>query len=240
MTRAIRFLSAATALFVLGGCVSVDTSTFMSQFAGSGALDTGTIVSGLKQALEVGTGNAVASTGRTGGYWSNLAIRIVMPEKFQSVAATLRKVGMGAQVDAFERKMNDAAEAAATQAAPIFVDAIRQMSFADARAILTGPDTAATDYFRAKTSASLKALYQPVVTARMRELGVVATYDGLLAKYAAIPLTTKPALPRIEDYVTDRALEGLFKIVAQEEQQIRHNPAARTTALLQRVFGGPS
>lgn len=240
MARLIRFLSVATALVMLGGCNSGDAGAMLARFTGSGALDTPTIVAGLKQALEVGTGNTVASTSRSGGYWGNLAIRIVLPEKLQKVGGTLRQVGLGGQVDAFERKMNDAAEAAASQAGTIFVDAIRQMSFQDARMILTGSNTAATDYFRAKTSASLKAMYQPIVTARMRELGVVSAYDGMLAKYMAIPLAAKPELPRIEDYVTDRALEGLFRMIAAEEQQIRQNPAARTTALLQKVFASPS
>ncbi len=240
MTRTIRFLLAAGAVLVLGGCNAGDGSSLLSDFMGSGTLDTPTIVSGLKQALEVGTGNAVSSTSRAGGYWSNLAIRIAMPEKLQKVGSTMRKVGLGAQVDGFERKMNDAAEAAASQAGAIFVGAIREMSFADAKAILMGSSTAATDYFRGKTSASLKALYMPVVSARMRELGVVSAYDGLVAKYMAIPLVSKPELPRIEDYVTDKALDGLFTIVAAEERQIRQNPAARTTALLRKVFAARS
>ena len=118
MTRLIRFLSAATALVMLGGCNSGDAGEMLARFTGSGTLDTPTIVAGLKQALEVGTGNAVASTGRAGGYWGNLAIRIVLPEKLQKVGGTLRQVGLGGQVDAFERKMNDAAGPPPARPAP--------------------------------------------------------------------------------------------------------------------------
>jgi acyl-CoA synthetase (AMP-forming)/AMP-acid ligase II len=196
-------------------------------------LDNPTIVAGLKQALEVGTGNAVTQTSAAGGFWNDLAIRILIPEKLQSLAKTLRTVGMGSHVDAFEKKMNDAAEAAAVHAKPIFFDAIREMTFADARGILTGGDTAATDYFRGKTSTKLASLFKPIVKEKMSELGVMKSYDDLLGK---VPLGLKPSFS-VEQYVTDQGLKGLFKVVGDEEKKIRQNPAARVTDLLRRVFG---
>ena len=217
-----------------GGCSS-DGGSLLDVF-GKGALDTETIVAGLKQALEVGTNNAVKTTSRTGGYWDNVAIRIPMPEKLKSVASTLRKVGLGGQVDAFERKMNDAAESAAAHATPIFVNAIKDMTFADAKGILSGGNTAATDYFRDKTSEGLTSLYLPIVKSRMRELGVMKAYDDLLARYLRVPFAPKPTVS-IEQYVTDKGLAGLFNVLGKEERLIRESPAARTTELLKRVFG---
>lgn len=232
-------LAALLAGVLASGCGSGGTGGFsgLTKMLGGGGLDSPTIASGLKEALRVGTNNAVSETSRAGGYWNNLAIRVVMPAQLQKVSAALRKVGLGSMVDSVERKMNEAAEAAASLAAAIFIDAITQMTFEDAKAILMGGPTAATDFFRVRTGATLKARYMPVVAAKMRELGAIQAYDGMLAKYNAIPLAAKPELPRIEEYVTDKALEGLFVIVAREEKAIRENPAARTTELLRRVFG---
>ena len=233
MKRWIPFLALALVALPVGGCAS-DGGPLLDVF-GKGALDTETIVAGLKQALEVGTGNAVKATSQKGGYWDNLAIRILMPEKLQSFASTLRKVGMGGQVDAFERKMNEAAESAAAQATPIFVNAIKDMTFSDAKGILSGGNTAATDYFRGKTSEGLTSLYLPIVKTKMRELGVMKSYDDLLAQYLRLPLAPKPTVS-IEQYVTDKGLAGLFNVLGKEERLIRENPAARTTELLRRVF----
>lgn len=234
MMRWKSFVFLAMVGLLASGCSS-DGGSLLDVF-GKGALNTETIVAGLKQALEVGTNNAVKATSRTGGYWDNLAIRILMPEKLKSVASTLRKVGLGAQVDAFERKMNEAAESAAAHAAPIFVNAIKDMTFADAKGILSGGNTAATDYFRAKTSEGLTSLYLPIVKSKMRELGVMKAYDDLLARYLRLPLAPKPTVS-IEQYVTDKGLAGLFNVLGKEERLIRENPAARTTELLRRVFG---
>ncbi|MCE5325756.1 MAG: DUF4197 domain-containing protein [Planctomycetaceae bacterium] len=217
-----------------GGC----NSDFDTMVAGMGIpLDDNTIARGLQEALKVGTNNAVVKTSSPGGYFNDALLKIAVPSQFAGAAATLRKVGLGGQVDAFERQMNAAAEHAATQAGPVFIDAIKQMTFDDARLILTGGSkTGATDYFRQKTTDPLKNLYKPIVSDQMAKLGVVKSWNDLVGRYNAIPLATKPQLPSIEDYVTSRALEGLFKVVAQEEQHIREDPAARTTALLKRVF----
>jgi len=143
---------------------------------------------------------------------------------------------LGAQVDQFEQKMNVAAEDAARAAAPVFVSAVRQMSFADAKGVLYGGETAATDYFREQTSSTLRAKYSGIVSKHMNSLGVVRKYSDLSARYNMIPLVPKLTFDP-EEYVTDQALDGLFTVLATEEQKIRENPAARTTALLRKVFG---
>lgn len=194
-----------------------------------------TVVAGLREALEVGTGNAVRAVSGRGGYWQNLAIRIPLPAELEKMAATLRGIGLGAKVEEFEKKMNEAAEEAAKQAAPVFVGAIRDMTFEDARRILDGGETAATDYFRRKTSDPLKGLYRPTVREQMEKVGVVKVYNELLKHYLKLPLMPKPKVD-LDEYVTDRALAGLFDTVAGEERKIRRDPAARTTELLRKVF----
>jgi hypothetical protein len=163
----------------------------------------------------------------------------MLPEKLEKVGNTLRKVGLGSLVDDFESKMNASAEEAASKAAPIFANAVRSMSFADAMGILKGGPTAATDYFKAKTSDQLRAMYEPIVRAKMDQLGTARLYNSLMAKYDAIPLTSKPDFS-LDAYVTDKALDGLFSKLGDMETDIRENPAARTTALLKRVFGSGS
>lgn len=198
-------------------------------------LDTPTIVAGLKEALRVGTDRTVAATSSENGFLGNELIRIPLPEPMERLARSLRAVGLGGQVDGFEVAMNRAAERAAGEAAPVFIDAITQMSFSDARAILTGGDRAATDYFQRRTSSELAARFRPIVDQSMRTVGVVKLYDELIARAALMPLVPTPRFD-LDGYVTDRALAGLFTVLAQEEARIRRDPAARTTELLRRVF----
>ena len=224
-------------LLITSGCETLKLVDEVTSLLGTQqGLTMDTIVGGLKEALVVGTRNTVASTGKEGGYSNNSLIRIALPQELQTFGDTLRKVGLGKQVDLFEQKMNVAAEDAARAAAPIFVDAVKQMSFADAKAILYGSNTAATDYFRERTSETLRAQYSGVVATHMNSLGVVRKYNDLMARYNMIPLVPKPTFDP-EEYVTDQALNGLFAVLATEEQKIRENPAARTTALLRQVFG---
>jgi hypothetical protein len=191
---------------------------------------------GLKEALQIGAANAVSLTGQTDGYFQNAAIKILMPKELQSVEKGLRAVGYGPQVDAFVLSMNRAAEKAAPQAKDIFVSAIGQITFADARQILTGGDTAATDYFRAKTTDSLRAAFQPVVTAAMEETGVTRQYKDLMARFQSIPFAKSYTFD-LDAYVVNGALNGLFVVLGDEERKIRKDPAARVTGLLQQVFG---
>jgi uncharacterized protein DUF4197 len=194
---------------------------------------------GLKEALQVSTGNAVTLTGKVDGFFGNDAIRIVMPEKLRTVEKGLRLVGYGPKVDEFVLSMNRAAERAAPAAKDIFVGAIKEMTFDDARRILAGADTAATDYFRAKTSDRLKASFKPVVQKSMNEAGVTKRYDDLMGSYKSVPFASSVSFD-VNDYVVDQALAGLFHVIAQQEKEIRTNPAARVTDLLKGVFGNPA
>lgn len=195
-----------------------------------------TIAAGLREALEQGTGNAVARLGRKGGYGNSRSFYIPAPPELEKVTRTLRKIGLGSLVSNFEARMNRGAELAAAKAKPVFWKAIRQMSFRDAKGILTGPDTAATDYFEKTIGSELKALYRPVVARELNNVGALRAYSEIVKQYNALPMTQKPALD-LESYATDKALAGLFALVAQEEKKIRHDPAARTTELLRQVFG---
>ncbi len=200
-------------------------------------LDEPTIVAGLKDALEVATGRTVAATSREDGFFGNPRIRIPLPDDFERAASGLRAVGLGRQVDELELTMNRAAERAGRDATPVFVTAIRQMSFADARAILSGGERAATRYFEARTHAELTTRFAPIVEQSMHQVGLLRLYDDVVALADALPLLALPSVD-LEGYVTARALDGLFTVLGDEEARIREDPAARTTALLRRVFGG--
>lgn len=193
-------------------------------------------VAGLKEALDIGTKNAVSSVSREDGYFKNLNIKIPVPDELESAEKLLRKVGMGDRVDAFVLTMNRAAETAAPQALDIFLGAIRDMTVVDAYGIVKGDETAATSYFQGKTSGSLYGLFKPVVTESMGQAGVVRSYKKMMDKYNSIPFVKKIDVD-IEDYVTDEALDGLFFMVGEEEKKIRKDPAARVTELLEEVFG---
>lgn len=201
-----------------------------------GSLDNDTVVSGLKEALSVGTRSAVTSVSRTDGYFSNQAIKILMPEKIRNVAEVLRKVGYQKQVDDFVLAMNRAAERAAPKATEYFVGAIKEMTLQDGQKILNGGDTAATDYFKSKTSDKIFAAFKPIVTQSMDEVGTARAYKNMMASYNSVPFVKTESLD-LDNYVTNKAIDGLFYMVGQEEKQIRTNPAARTTDLLKKVFG---
>jgi hypothetical protein len=191
------------------------------------------VVSGLKEALQVGTQNAVNLTGKTDGYLANQAIKILMPEKLRTLETGLRAVGYGSKVDEFILSMNRAAERAAPSAKQIFWDAIGAMSFDDARKILGGNETAATEYFRGKTSDKLTTAFRPIVERATSEVGVTRQYKELIGRYHAIPFESLD----VDQYVVGKALEGLFHVLGEEEKKIRTNPSARVTELLKEVFG---
>ena len=194
------------------------------------------VASGLKEALQVGAENAVKLIGKQDGYFGNDAIRILMPKNLQPVEKGLRTMGYGPKVDAFILSMNRSAEAAAPAAKKIFGDAILSMSFDDARKILSGGDTAATDYFKRKTSEDLTVAFRPVVEKTMGENGVTQQYKDLAGQAQNIPFLKSPNLD-ITQYVVSKALDGLFYTLGQEERKIRKDPAAQTTKLLREVFG---
>jgi uncharacterized protein DUF4197 len=190
----------------------------------------------LKQALQIGTENAVKLTGRTDGYFRNEAIKILMPEQLQTFERGLRLVGYGPQLDNFVLGMNRAAERAAPGAKKIFWDAIGEMTIDDASRILNGADTAATDYFKAKTTEPLTASFSPIVHRAMGEVGVTRQYQELVGRAQQIPFLNVEKFD-VDHYVVDRALVGLFQVVGEEEKKIRTQPAARVTDLLREVFG---
>jgi len=165
----------------------------------------------------------------------NQAIRILMPEKLQTLEKGLRLVGYGPQVDEFVLSMNRAAEQAAPHAKKIFWDAIGEMTFDDAGRILNGSETAATEYFKSKTTDKLAAAFRPVVDRTMNEVGVTRQYKALVAQYQIIPFV-KSEVMDIDQYVVTKSLDGLFYVLGEEERKIRTNPAARVTDLLKEVF----
>lgn len=200
-------------------------------------LDDPTIVKGLKEALSTGTKRAVGAVSKTDGYFGNEMIRIPVPEKLRTVADLLARIGFQQEVDDFILSMNRAAEKAAPRAGDHFVSALKAMTFDDARKILQGGDTSATDYFRQKTSDRIYADFKPVVTEKMQEVGVTRSYGQMMKKFEAIPFAGAAAPFDLEHYVTGRAVNGLFTMLGQEEKKIRTDPAARGTELLRKVFG---
>ena len=201
-----------------------------------GGSDDSTIISGLKEALSIGTDNAVKNVSQVDGYFGNQAIKILMPEKIQKVADILKSIGYQKQVDDFVFSMNRAAEKAAPQAASIFVGAIKEMTFEDARKILNGGDTAATDFFKSKTHDKIYSAFKPIISSSVDEVGVTHSYKEMMGKYETLPFMSTTSID-LDHYVTTKAMDGLFYMVGQEEKKIRTNPAARVTDLLKTVFG---
>jgi len=209
-----------------------------------GALSGDQISGGLKEALGNGLQHAVAQLGHEGGFATNLNVRIPLPEKLHSVEKTLRALGQNKLADEFVGTLNRAAEQAVPEAAGVFGDAVKQMNIADAKAILTGTNDAATQYFRKTTQTNLFARFHPIVQKATAQTGVTASYKNMMSQVgsggafggALGGLLGQDALD-LDTYVTDKALDGLFKMVAEEEKKIRENPVARTSDLLQKVFG---
>jgi hypothetical protein len=204
--------------------------------SGSRTLSSDKITAGLKEALTVSTGNAVAYTGKPDGFLKNEAIKILLPDKLRSAGKTMRLVGLGGQVDALEVGMNRAAEQAAPKAKQIFIDAVLKMTFSDARTILSGGDTAATEYFKSQSAEQLTATFKPIVHEAMENVGVVRQYNRVLQNSATAPWLGNQNF-NLDDYVVGKTLDGLFYVLGQEEKKIRRDPLAQTTDLLKEVFG---
>lgn len=202
-----------------------------------GVLSQEEIARGLKEALAKGAQRAIAELGKPGGYLDNAKVRIPIPERLQGMERAARALGQGRVVDEFVTSLNRAAEQAVPEAAAIFAEAIQQMTLEDARAILKGPDDAATQYFRQRAEARLGERFRPIVSAATDRAGVTAAYKRLARK--AGPMTQMLGLPAedLDGYVTAKALDGLFLMIAAEEKRIRENPVARTSELLKKVFG---
>jgi hypothetical protein len=201
---------------------------------GAGSLSTDEIASGLKEALSVGAEKAGNSLSSLNGFFANAAIKILMPDEAKKVEEKLRAIGLGDQVDDAILSMNRAAEDAAKSAAPIFVNAIKQMSIKDAAGILKGGDFAATDYLKDKTTASLTASFKPVIEKSLEKVNATKYWNTVFSAYNKFAL--KKINPDLTAYVTEKALNGIFYQVGQEEQKIRKDPLARTSDLLKKVF----
>lgn len=231
-----KILGILMVVVMVAGCAELDQLAKNVQGSMPQENSLGRIIAGLKEALSVGTGNAVVDVSQADGYFKNQAIKILLPEEIQKTGDMLRQFGFGGVVDDFEHSMNTAAEQAAPKAKAIFISAITQMTFEDARRILNGPDTAATDYLRAKTSADIAGLFRPIITDNMNQVGVTRSYKKMVQPLKMLPIDS-PVPVDLDAYVTEKALNGLFVMVAGEEKKIRLDPAARVTDLLKDVFG---
>jgi len=240
LLASISYTSTATADWgsLLKDATTIGSELLSNQVTSSStsSLDNNTIVSGLKQALDMGTRNAIERVGKTDGYLANDLIRIPLPPALDKVSSLMRKVGLSAQADQFEQSINRAAENAAPQATEILIGAIQDMSIEDATKILNGSDNAATEYFKTQTSTQLTQLFKPTIASSLNDVGSTKYYNDLSQQIAAVPLVGEQVNVDLPDYVTQQALNGLFAIIALEEKKIRENPAARTTELLKQVF----
>jgi hypothetical protein len=195
------------------------------------------IVFGLKDALSNGVTHAISELGRQGGYYNNPRVKIPMPGALQPVEKALRFLKQDDLVDDFVVAMNRAAEQAVVEGTLVFADSIRQMTIQDAKNILSGPKDAATQYFRRTSEEKLREKFLPIVKTSTEEMGVTAQYKKLMQKGGGLAALTGQKDFDIDKYVTEKALDGLFLMIADEEKRIRENPLARTTTILQKVFG---
>jgi len=227
-------------VFVLTGCTSAQINQALDSvnkgIGGEKPLTTAEVAEGLKEALVKGisTGSDLVSV--TDGYFKNPEIKIPFPPDVKKVEDAVRKIGLGGQVDKFVMTLNRGAEDAAKEAKPIFIAAIKSMTIQDAWAILRGEENAATEYLKRTTSAQLKEKFKPVIQNSLNKVNATKYYGEIVSRYNQIPLVEK-VNPNLDDYATDKAIEGLFVMIAKEEKNIRQDPVARTTELLKRVFG---
>lgn len=231
--RPVSFL--VTLFFLSTGCTVQQIQQSLDDYLGSDELTTDQVVAGLKEALVKGVTTGTTEASQENGYFGNPKIKIPFPPDVQKVESKLRDLGLGSQVDKFVKTLNEGAEEAAKEAKPIFVNAITSMTVQDAWGILKGSDDAATTYLQSRTSAQLKAKFKPVIKEALDKTSATKYYSDIINTYNKIPLVEK-VNPDLDDYATDKALEGLFYLIAQEEKDIREDPVARTTELLKKVF----
>jgi hypothetical protein len=215
------------------GCAELQN--VVNQVAKSGALSQEQIGNGLRQALDNGIKNQVSKLTSTDGFYKNELVKIMLPEELQAVDKGLRKIGLGNLADEGIKVLNRAAEDAVKTATPIFINAVKEITFADAKNILLGNQNAATSYLKGKTSDDLYASFTPVIKNSFSKVGADKVWRGLINKYNSIPFV-KNMNPDLTTYVTARALEGVFTMIEVEEKGIREKVGLRNTALLQQVF----
>lgn len=216
------------------GCAELQQIADSLPQEGNGISNT-EVSAGLRQALDFGIDKQVTKLTQEDGFFRNELVRITLPPELQKVDQTLRDLGMSSLADEGLKVLNRAAEDAVKEATPIFVNAVREISFADARNILLGNDTAATSYLSQKTTAPLYSSFNPVITNSLDKVGATQVWTNIINRYNALPLTGD-VNPDLADYVTQEALKGVFTMIAVEEKEIRNNFASRTTDLLKRVF----
>jgi len=224
----------------LGACTSTQINQTLgdvNKAVGSEApLSTAEVAEGLKEALVKGITSGTDLASQVDGYFKNPEIKIPFPPEVKKVEDRLRQLGLGGEVDKFVMTLNRGAEDAAKEAKPIFITAIRSMTIQDAWGILGGKPDAATQYLKRTTSAQLKGKFKPVIQNSLNKVNATKYYGDIVNTYNKIPLT-EDVNPNLDDYATDKALEGLFSMIAKEEKNIRQDPLARTTELLRKVFG---
>ena len=220
---------------IMTGCA---TLTQIADAAGQQLLNpTNTeINSGIKEALEKGTGISAERLSVQNGYLGNLDVKILFPQEAKNVESTLRSLGLGSMCDQVITSLNRAAEDAAMEAKPIFVDAIKQMSFQDVQKILLGEQNAATQYFQGTTTSSLSSKFSPIIDASLKKVDATKYWSDVMTRYNKVPFVKKVNTD-LTAYVTQKAIDGLFIEIAKEELKIRENFSARTSPLLQKVFG---
>jgi len=235
----VAFMASSSQAQKLKDLIKKDSSgkTGVQKVLGGGAksgLSNEEIVSGLKEALNVGTNNAAGKLSSVDGFFKDAAIKILMPEEAKKAEKKLRALGMGKLVDDAILAMNRAAEDASKSAAPIFVSAVKQMSIGDAVGILRGGDFAATTYLKDKTTASLTESFRPVIEASLKKVDATKYWNTVFSAYNKV--STDKVNPDLAAYVTEKSLSGIFHQVGLEEQKIRKDPFARTTDILKKVF----
>jgi hypothetical protein len=220
-------------LFLLSGCAELQQVA--GQLPQGGILTNADIAAGLREALDKGIDTQVTKLTQTDGFYRNELVKILLPAELQKVDQGLRKIGLGSLADEGIKMMNRAAEDAVKEATPIFVSAVKNITFADARNILLGNDESATTYLRSSTSSQLYTKFNPVIKSSFSKVGADKVWSNIITRYNQIPLVKK-VNPDLTDYVTNEALDGVYKMIAVEEKNIRNNLNARTSALLKRVF----
>ncbi len=226
-----------SSFLLLTGCAELQTvmQNLPNIEQGNGGLSSLDISNGLKQALELGVSQGVDLLSKKNGYYDNNLVKILLPEQLQKVDKTLRQIGLGSLADQGIKLLNTAAEDAVNEAKPIFINAIKNLTFSDAAAILAGNKDAATQYLQKTTTSQLVNAFAPKIKASLDKVGANEIWSQIMSKYNAIPFVNQVNAD-LTGYVTEKAIDGLFLQVAQKEEDIRTNISARTTPLLQKVF----
>ncbi len=229
-------LSVIIGVNVLMSYSQINLKDIINTSKGSTSLSNDEIIQGLKEALSNGVNKSTLSASTLDGFLKNPLIKIPFPPETKAMERKLRDLGMGTAVDQFILTLNRAAEEAAKKAAPIFLNAIKSLTITDGLSILKGNNDAATQYLKNKTLIDLKAQFKPVIKAALQKVEITKYWNPLMKKYNKIPLVQK-VNPDLEEYTTQRAIDGLFKLIEKEELKIRQDPAARVSDILKKVFG---